>query len=421
MSLTLLTVLALATDTVGLGALQRAAVSRDPRGGQLELLVEQSERRLRSLDSERRPQLDASARAQYQSEVMSLPFERPDGSAFSPPKDTYDAGLSVRQPLFDPTIGARRSVIRAQLAESHARVHSTLFAVRQSVADAYFAALRLGAQAGEVGAAVTDLEVNLRLARERVAAGDALPSAAATLEAELLRRRQMLAELTADRGVALAVLADLTGRPAVLDGELAVPELKAEVAAIRGGLDTLRARPEYARFARERELLDRQRAERGSRSLPRVDAVGRGGVGRPGLDPLNDEVSGYWLAGLQLSWSPWDWGRASADREALAVQAEIVATEESAFSDQLRRALLTELAAVDRLEAMLGADDEIVALRQRVLAETRLRFAEGVITSADLVDRETDVLSARLARATHRVELAESRARLLTLAGIEIR
>jgi hypothetical protein len=44
-----------------------------------------------------------------------------------------------------------------------------------------------------------------------------------------------------------------------------------------------------------------------------------------------------------------------------------------------------------------------------------------VITSADFVDRETDVTSARLARATHRVELARVRARFLTAVGLEVR
>ena len=47
-------------------------------------------------------------------------------------------------------------------------------------------------------------------------------------------------------------------------------------------------------------------------------------------------------------------------------------------------------------------------LRERVLDEARLRFSEGVITSDDFVDRETDLLSARLTRAAHRVELAQA-------------
>jgi hypothetical protein len=37
------------------------------------------------------------------------------------------------------------------------------------------------------------------------------------------------------------------------------------------------------------------------------------------------------------------------------------------------------------------------------------------------VDRETDVLSVRISRASHRVELAQARAHFLTTLGIEVR
>ena len=73
------------------------------------------------------------------------------------------------------------------------------------------------------------------------------------------------------------------------------------------------------------------------------------------------------------------------------------------------------------LERELASDDEIIALRERIAAEARARYAEAVITSAEFVDRETDVLAARLTRSTHRVELAQARARFLTTLGIETR
>lgn len=105
----------------------------------------------------------------------------------------------------------------------------------------------------------------------------------------------------------------------------------------------------------------------------------------------------------------------------MELQRQIVDTDEAAFTESIRRGVATDLAAIDRLEGTLGADDSIITLRERVLRETRLRFGEGVITSAEYVDRQTDVLTARLTRATHRVELARARARFLTLAGAEVR
>jgi outer membrane protein TolC len=145
------------------------------------------------------------------------------------------------------------------------------------------------------------------------------------------------------------------------------------------------------------------------------------GYGQPGINPLNDGFDSYWLAGVQLQWTPWTWGTTSREREVLVLQRQIVSAEEQNFTDNLRRSVALDLASIDRLAGTLAADDEIVALRERIAAETRVRFGEGVVTSAEYVDRETDVLSARISRATHRVELAQARARFLTTLGIEVR
>jgi len=72
------------------------------------------------------------------------------------------------------------------------------------------------------------------------------------------------------------------------------------------------------------------------------------------------------------------------------------------------------------VEAALADDDRIIALRESILTETRSRYRESVINSAEYVDRQTDVLSARLSRALHRVELSQAQAHLLTTLGAEI-
>jgi outer membrane protein TolC len=186
-------------------------------------------------------------------------------------------------------------------------------------------------------------------------------------------------------------------------------------------LDGLRARPEYEQFTKGREVLDRERASIAAQDRPRVSAFGRAGYGRPGLNPLAQEFDTYWIAGVQVEWTPWTWGSTRRTQEALTLQQQILITEEKAFTERIQRDVARDLATIDRLEHALVEDDSIIALRERIVRETQLRFAEGVITSADYVNRETDLLTARLTRATHRVALAQSRARFLTTVGIEIR
>ena len=168
-------------------------------------------------------------------------------------------------------------------------------------------------------------------------------------------------------------------------------------------------------------MLEQQERARKAKDLPRVSAFGRAGYGRPGLNPLSTKFDSYWLTGVQLQWSPWTWGSGNRDREILALQRQVISAEELQFTDNLRRGVEQDLATIDRLATSVRDDDEIVALRESILAETRARFNEGVVTSADYVDRQTDVLSARTARALHRVELAQARARFLNTLGIEAR
>ena len=408
-------------DSMPLGVLQDSAVLRDPRGRELALLTAQSRLRLQNLTAERRPTFSLEGQAQYQSDVARIPITLPGGVKVpTPPHDTYDAHLAAGQRLYDPGIGARRAVEDAQLAESQARLRATLFPVRQNVSEVYFAALRAQSQLAELEVAITDLEAQLRVAIARVREGTALPSEEKTFRAELLKRRQSVLELSTSRHASLIVLRDITGMPLNSETILRAPDLAAEVAEARGSLADIRNRPEYEQFARARAVLEQQERAQGSKDRPRISAFGRAGYGRPGLNPLSENFDSYWLAGLQVQWTPWTWRTTRREKEILALQRQIISAEEQQFTDNLRRSTELDLASIDQLEVAVTQDDQIIALREDIAAETRSRFNEGVVTSAEYVDRQTDVVSARIARALHRAELAQARARFLNTLGIEV-
>ncbi|MEO8575681.1 MAG: TolC family protein [Gemmatimonadales bacterium] len=407
-------------DSLRLPALRESALSTDPRAGQLEIVAAQSALRLRNITADLKPTLSFDSQAQYQSDVASIPVNLPGVTIPKPPKDTYDARLSAQQRLFDPSLNARRSVERAQTAESQARVRAVLYSINESVNTAFFTALRSQAQAAELSTTIIDLEAQISVADDRVKAGTALTSESNTLRAELLRRRQAVAEQNAVRHAAIAVLADLTGKPIDPDAPLATPDLSQSI-PVSPAYQDFRNRPEYQQFELSREALRRSEAVLTSQDKPRLLAFGSLGYGKPGLKQLSDKFDSYWLTGLKLQWTPWNWGTTGRDRQVLALQRDLLTTEEKNFTNSLRRAVEQDIVSIERLETALVQDDEIIALRESILVETRTRYSEAVITSADYVDRQTDVLAARLARSTHRVELAQARAHLLTTLGIEVR
>ena len=410
------------SEPLQLATLQREALSSDPRTREFALQTEQTGLRVRNLEVERLPAVSALGQSQVQSDVPHPPSLIPGAPPlFLPPKDTYDVSARVDQKLFDPSFRPRLALARADLAESQARLRVAMYTLRDEVNEAFFTAALLQEQIGALTTTLTDLETRLRETNVWVREGSALPSDAAAIEATLLQQRQQEDELRATRGAAIARLARLSGRTIAADATLAVPALADLVAEARRGLEAVRARPEYEQFDRARDRSARQQELSVASERPQLTAFGRAGLGKPGLNFINDRVASYALAGVQLQWKAWTWGSAAREREALRIQQDVIAAEEAAFTSRVHRAVEFDLAAIDRLQSALATDDRIVALREAVDRTARARFREGAATASESLDRTTEWLGARFAQARRRVELAQAQARLLTTLGLEVR
>jgi outer membrane protein TolC len=413
---------AAAREPLQLRTLQQEAIAADPRLRELQLEVAKTELRTRNIQAARLPVITLNGQVQYQSDVPTPPSLLPSGQPlFTAPKDTYDASIRVDQALIDPTIGPRRAVEHAELDEAQARVRTVLFGLRQDVNDVFFAAALLQERASALAATIGDLDTRLRETAARVREGAALADDASAVEAVLLQRQQDATEIQANRRAALVRLGELTHRLIGEDDVLALPALTDAFATTRATLGELRARPEYLQFSSTRDRLARQQDLAAAEDRPRLSAFARVGYAKPGLNFISDQFETYGLAGVQLQWRAWTWGTANREREALAVQQQISQAEEAAFTDGWHRAVEGDLATIDRLATVLGLDDRIVTLRERIEQGMQARFREGVVTAADFLDRSTELLAARITRAGHRVELAQASARFLTTVGVEVR
>lgn len=405
-----------------LADVQQAAIASDPRMRQLTLLESQSALRVQNVTAQWKPSVAIESVAQYQSDAPTAPALVSGGKpVFSAPKENVDLSGRVEQRLFDSSIGAQAAAERAQLLEQQARVRSAVYAIRQQVNDAFFAAATLQQRRTVVAATITELEGRLRESTARVREGTALPADAAAIEATLLQRQQDEDELRASISGALARLATIVGRPIPPDSVPVVPDLASTVATTRERLQTLRSRPEYEQFARTRERIARQRDVVGTQSQPKLSAFGRVGYGRPALDFIQNEWQPYGIGGVRLQWNAWSWGTTGREREAQSLQEQIVATDEAAFTKSVAAAIEGDLATIDHLTRALATDQRIIDLRAEVERASRVRLEEGVLTSSDYLARDTELLQARIAQATHQVELAQARARLLTTVGVEVR
>jgi outer membrane protein TolC len=139
------------------------------------------------------------------------------------------------------------------------------------------------------------------------------------------------------------------------------------------------------------------------------------------LNLLSSDLQTYWVTGVQLHWAPFNWGTSGRDREQLALEREMVATNEAAFRRNLARSVQPTLASIARLDSTIVLDESVIALREQVAREAQVQLREGVITAAAYVDRSTELLTARLRRVQHRVALEQARVTLLNTLGVEVR
>lgn len=412
---------AAAQDTLRLGALQAEAVLRDPRVAQAGLEQRVTDLRIRNLRFGRLPQFRLTADASVQSEVIDIPIALPGADIPQPPKDRYEASLRTDWLLWDGGIsGARSDAERARLATALATLDARLFPVRAEVQEAFFGALLLQEQRRETALLVEDLEARLADLRAQVLAGAALAGDTAVVRAELLRARQRRSGLDAERHAALDVLAGLTGRRIGESDVLALPDLTDRLPP-EDTVGTLRVHPQYDVFAARRAQLEQQAGVVRADRLPTLSAFGQLALGRPGLAQFPEDLHDYWLAGVRLQWSPWNWNARARDLAALRAERGIVDAEEAAFTERLARALERPRRMIRQLRASLATDDEIVVLREQVERQARVQLTERAIPASAYTDARTDVQEARIARVRHRVELARAEAEYLTILGMELR
>jgi outer membrane protein TolC len=404
-----------------LADLQRAALARDARAAQRDLLRQATDLRLRSIQDALRPQFTVTASNSHASDVTYLSLKAPGVSVPIPPKDRWSGAVNVSQVLYDGGGTARRKAVEsARFAESVSGVDASLEPLRAEVTSTFFAAALLQSSERVLATAVAQLEAVLDETRARVRAGAALGRDSAAVRAEWRGTQAQLAQVRASRQAALTNLRRLTGVPIADTTTLPVPDWSAQLDSIEsaGGPAAIRARPEFRQIERSRDRLGRERDLAGVENRPRVMAFAEGGYGRPGLNQFKADPAGFWQAGVKVEWQPFTWGSAARNEELATIQQQVLATQEQALADQLARAVQADLDNRARLRAQLAMDDEVIALRQEALDQGEVQRREGVITAAEAVGLRSDVTNARLARERHRIELAQAEAAIVTTLGL---
>ena len=181
------------------------------------------------------------------------------------------------------------------------------------------------------------------------------------------------------------LLSSLTGFPLPPDTILQMPTAARPDPGLASSATVLR-RPEYALFEAQEGLVASQESVVNATLMPRFSVFVQGGYGKPGLNALvAGDPSAYWLGGLRMNWSL-DAFYTRADRiNSFGISRQETANRREVFMFNTDLAVRQVSAEIDKYEALLAGDAELIALRTRMKQSVEARVRNGTNTEADLL------------------------------------
>lgn len=348
------------------------------------------------------PHLNISGKATWQSEVVEMPMDIP-GMDINIPHDQYGLTAEFTQQIWDG--GTSRS--QKELAEAGAEVKKTqletnLWSIRSRVQNVFLGIILIDKQLELNRLLRESLERSSEEVKSRMAAGVALPSDLDQVSVNILSCLQQRASLDADRKSYVRILGLLTGRD-MTDVELAVP--KDAVNYVDDGARDFETRPEMAFYAAQLKQNEFQRRQLNTLISPKLNLSLQGGYGRPGMNMLSGDFSGYFVAGLKLQWNigalytrGLDKRRVNADAQKIDLTRKSFILNSSVEAEQKNNAIL-------KARDVLEKDSEIIGFRQRIRASGENQYREGTIKMNDYLSMLDEEYKAKANESMHEVQL----------------
>ena len=348
------------------------------------------------------PHLNISGKATWQSEVVEMPMDIP-GMDINIPHDQYGLTAEFTQQIWDG--GTSRS--QKELAEAGAEVKKTqletnLWSIRSRVQNVFLGIILIDKQLELNRLLRESLERSSEEVKSRMEAGVALPSDLDQVSVNILSCLQQRASLDADRKSYVKILGLLTGRD-MTAVELAVPQ--DAVNYVDDGARDFETRPEMAFYAAQLKQNEFQRRQLNTLISPKLNLSLQGGYGRPGMNMLSGDFSGYFVAGLKLQWNigalytrGLDKRRVNADAQKIDLMRKSFILNSSVEAEQKNNAIL-------KARDVLEKDSEIIALRQRIRASGENQYREGTIKMNDYLSMLDDEYKAKANESMHEVQL----------------
>lgn len=344
------------------------------------------------------PQLSLGGQASYQSEVTKLGISLP---GFTPPelsKDQYRLYAEVNQPLTDlQTINRQKDLIRSNGEVEKQKLEVELYKLKERVTQLFFGILLMHEQEKQVELMMADITAGLEKTQVAVSNGTATKTNIYLLEAEMVKAKQRIKEMVAVRESYEEMLSLFTGK-----------QFSGTVILERPGLlteSTEMKRPELKLYELQYTNLKLQEKLLKAKNWPRFSLFLQGGVGRPALNMLSNDMDPYYIGGLRLGWNIGQLYTQKADHKLINLQQQTVALQKETFLLNTRLSITQQDGEVRKYNSLITGDQELITLRERIKKTSQLQLENGVISANDYITYVNAEDQARQGLLLHEVQL----------------
>lgn len=395
-------------DAQSIEELWAAAEQNYPLIRQYELIRLTKDATLENIQRGWLPQISASAQATLQSDVAAWPSEMKgmlnqmglDIKGLR--RDQYRVGIDIVQPIYDGgMIRSQAELARAEADASEAEADVQIYQLRRRINDLYFGLLMIEEQMRLNDEQHSLLEANEKKLASMFKNGTAAECDWGAVRAEMLTCEQRGKDLEMQR----STLAHLLG---VFCG---LEDVKAELPKdtyIYNNVSSEDMHPELRLVDARLKVVEMHEHQLDVALRPRLSLFASGFYGYPGYNMFEDMMHHRWtlngIVGAKLSWNITPLYTRRSDKARLRLQREQAEVGRDVFLFNQRLQTEQQSADIERLNANLAKDDEIISLRKsiRIAAESKLQH--GIIDASGLVKEISNENSARLNKAVHQVQ-----------------
>lgn len=370
---------------------------------------------------ERLPRLDVSSSYHYQTHTQEIRISAPvPGTQETTIKfgdaDAADAWVAVRAPLYTGGIlKARQEAARYQAEAAAYRIRSDSLDLIHTVRRAYFRALGAREYLHMAETHISRLERHVAQIRRALAVGAASDESLVAARARLVETRAQREHAVCALEIAEEQLGDGTGLP----GQRVTPSGGLEVSLLRVQRTAVELDRRSALLVLEQRVhgLTAQRKAAEGAFLPQVSAVIAYHYANPGIDPVANEWMQYGTAGLQASWTLWDWDIRSHRVQRAAAARAAIQRQRERMRESLTTAQSNAGRHLDAARNVLDLKEERVQLEQQAVEYVQTRYEQGRATEIEWLDQQDALAEAETAFAQARADLRLAEADWLHASG----